>query len=241
MAKKKKSSIFYHLRVTEHKDLKGERDYEHRKIKKFRVTKKRLHIVKYDPTNPSIILEDYHTTVKAYRTRYNEGNVIRWSTSYYVKNPHEIEALIRKSVSENKKTRRTDISAIAQLIQGGVTNKWRSYLKKGSFISTTAKFVNVKRTASTVKKQNKESDFKRHLSRLELDYRIGSQSAGRKRRKRQAVIASERPSEAGRLKLRYEEKEAIEARGFKPRKVKKSEKLQKRRMMQRRKSKKRKK
>lgn len=231
MAKQKSDKLFFHLRVTEHRDLKGDRDLKNRKIKKYRVRKEKIHVVVRDPKNPSIVLQDYHTTVKAYQTRYNEGNVIRWSTSYYAKNEAEVKVLLGRSIKRNKRTRRTDISAVSQMVQGEVTDRYRSFLKQGSKISRSAKFGNTMRTANSVKKSNREKIFNAMLSRLELDYAlIGSPKKRHDKKKKGVVVQSKKQKEfiKGRFRLTFDEREA--QKKFKPRKVKRSEHLQKRRM-----------
>jgi len=235
---KRKNRLFYNLRVTEHRDLKGKRDIENRKVKKFKVAVIKLHIVELDPKNPAHVLRDYHTKVRAYQTRYNEGNVIRWSTSYYPKNEVEVKALLQHAIKKNKKTKRSDISAISQMVEGEVTDRYRSFLRKGSKISKSAKFVNVKRTASKVKKANRAVDFHRDLSRLELDY---LQIAPAKKRKGRKIVSSpikltpkERAAQQkGKFKLTFDEQQA--QKKFKPRKITHAEALQKRRMRRKKK------
>lgn len=227
MAKKRKE-LFYHVRITEHKDIPKGKPLS---IKERKVTRKIVktvaRVLERDPIEKEVIHADYVKKFKGYETIYHEGNVIRYSKSYYVKTQEEAKVLLQRSIKQNKKTKRTDISAIAQMIEGDIP-RVGGKLKAGTKLSKPAKFVNVKRTAKQARKHNNFIDFENDLDTLELEMEVSPPPDKRKRKGMKKVTQKEREKrlsqqEQTRGRVVESRKERLQKQEFKPRKVTKRE------------------
>jgi hypothetical protein len=232
MAKKRKAKkeLFYHVRITEHKDLPKREPipFKKRKVTK-KIVKMIARVIERDPMEREIVTADYIKKFKGYETIYDEGNVIRYSKSYYVKNKEEAKVLLQRAIKHNKKTKRTDISAIAQMIEGDMPRTGEK-LKAGTKLSKTAKFINVKRTAKQATKGNRFVDFENDLEELELEMEVSPPPSkkGRKGKRKNVNKKDLKLSQQERTRGRIVEsrKERLRKEEFTPRKVTKAEREQ---------------